>query len=287
MQGQIWVESTKGVGSCFYFQLTFPKQVITELSVTNDILGKDLLNKKLLQNSHILVAEDDIVNQKIYEHIFKTHNIQYTIVPNGLEALTLIQKHEYDFILLDENLPLMKGREVITKLASFIDYPNKYIPIIRVSGAINVDLDTLFKIQKPFEEFELINALIAAKKVYLKEYIKNTFDLSFFKFKNKLNTNLILDVSHIFYHELSINLDKIKLAYQQHEYFEIINTIHKIKPNIAMFGLDTVYHKFSIWEKLEFKEFTQEIILQIEEEIKMFQKQLLKINVFFELKIND
>ena len=60
---------------------------------------------------HILVAEDNPVNQKLAEKILKKLGYQAQIVENGLEALHQLEQKKYDVILMDVQMPKMDGFE--------------------------------------------------------------------------------------------------------------------------------------------------------------------------------
>ena len=64
---------------------------------------------------HILLAEDNVVNQKVATHILHRMGYRADVVANGLEVLAAIALQTYDLIFMDVQMPEMDGLEA-TKL---------------------------------------------------------------------------------------------------------------------------------------------------------------------------
>jgi CheY-like chemotaxis protein len=99
--GELDVKSEENVGTTF--SLTIPTQK-AEPVVKNE--GHvDLLPM------HILLAEDNPINQKVVSAMLKKHNHNVEIANNGLEAVSLAGEKPFDLILMDMNMPEMNGLE--------------------------------------------------------------------------------------------------------------------------------------------------------------------------------
>ena len=59
----------------------------------------------------LLVAEDNLINQKLILHILNRLGYTPDMAGNGLEALEAVQKYCYDIILMDVQMPEMDGLE--------------------------------------------------------------------------------------------------------------------------------------------------------------------------------
>lgn len=64
----------------------------------------------------VLLAEDNLVNQKLAVRILEKHGHHVEVVVNGLEAFNEIKKNKYDVILMDVQMPVMGGFEATEKI---------------------------------------------------------------------------------------------------------------------------------------------------------------------------
>jgi two-component system, sensor histidine kinase and response regulator len=75
--------------------------------VTQSSLRENTADKKL----HILLAEDNPVNQKLAIRLLEKRGHQVVLAGNGLEALSALEAGSYDLVLMDVQMPIMDGLE--------------------------------------------------------------------------------------------------------------------------------------------------------------------------------
>ncbi|KAF0196634.1 MAG: two-component hybrid sensor and regulator [Bacteroidetes bacterium] len=78
----------------------------------------------------ILIAEDNVLNQKIIEILIKRMGWNYTLVADGVEAVEECMKGDYDVILMDIDMPQMNGWEATVEIRR----KKKSIPIIALTA---------------------------------------------------------------------------------------------------------------------------------------------------------
>ncbi len=77
-----------------------------------------------------MVAEDNLINQKTAQVIFKNLGYEIDIAANGLEALKMTKANPYDIIFMDIMMPEMDGWEATKKIRDH----GVQIPIIALTA---------------------------------------------------------------------------------------------------------------------------------------------------------
>jgi len=87
-------------------------------------------------NLTVLVAEDNLINQKLIKNILAKMGISVYLVDNGKEALDARQTQQaYDLIFMDIQMPVMSGMEATAKILSYERANHKkHIPIIALTA---------------------------------------------------------------------------------------------------------------------------------------------------------
>jgi signal transduction histidine kinase/CheY-like chemotaxis protein len=87
------------------------------------------------KNVHVLVAEDNKINQKLILNVLNRLGIEVTIANNGQEALERRMKNEYDMIFMDIEMPVMGGMEATGQIISYERKNHKpHIPIVALTA---------------------------------------------------------------------------------------------------------------------------------------------------------
>jgi signal transduction histidine kinase/DNA-binding response OmpR family regulator len=74
------------------------------------------LREERARSRNVLVAEDNIVNQKLIKALLERQGFSPRIVSNGLEAVSAIREQHFDLILMDVQMPQMDGLEATVEI---------------------------------------------------------------------------------------------------------------------------------------------------------------------------
>lgn len=90
----------------------------------------------------VLVAEDSSVIQNLTKKILQMQSYQISSVKNGKQVLDVLQKENFDIILMDINMPVMDGMECSRNIRALDDPEKSKIPIVAITGnAQNYSID--------------------------------------------------------------------------------------------------------------------------------------------------
>ena len=134
MGGAIYVNSIHGQGSMFVFTVTLEvtSQSIIDQSVLIINENKDTpVEKRQLK---ILLAEDNLINQKITVAFLKRLGHLVDIADNGRIAIEKFQSHSYDLILMDIQMPEVSGFEATSAIRDIEKKSSNHVPIIALTA---------------------------------------------------------------------------------------------------------------------------------------------------------
>ncbi|MCL7463220.1 response regulator [Pseudomonas sp. NW5] len=85
-----------------------------------------------LRGAHLLLVEDNLVNQEMAQEILSRAGLQVDVAANGAEALAMLARNRYDGVLMDCQMPVMDGFEATRRLRQQPDFAD--LPVIAMTA---------------------------------------------------------------------------------------------------------------------------------------------------------
>lgn len=167
MGGRIWMESPwtdkdgqQRSGSRFHFTMRFEKCAQVEAAKAGPAAGREEHSLK------VLVAEDNVVNQKLIQLLLEKRKHSVCVVANGVEALERLAAEAFDVLFLDLQMPELDGMETCKRIRAAEKTTGAHLPIIALTAhAMSRDREMCLKagmdgyLSKPIQVPELVAAL--------------------------------------------------------------------------------------------------------------------------------
>ncbi len=161
--GEIRVESEPEKGSRFIFNLYFG---VPDQQVSGKLTGAAETFKGL-EGKRILVAEDNKINFFVANKFLIGWGMIVSQAENGQLALEMIEKEEFDLVLMDLHMPILDGIEATRIIRNSANPKIKDIPIIALTAAIMSeshdkieDLNINDYVLKPFKPQDLYERIL-------------------------------------------------------------------------------------------------------------------------------
>ncbi|MCP4765915.1 MAG: EAL domain-containing protein [Gammaproteobacteria bacterium] len=268
MKGELDIVSESGVGSTFWVSL--PHVAMSESASEASIVKLDVganASRGNENNSRILVAEDNPINQELMAAQLNILGYQADYAVNGAQALADWQQGDYGLLLTDIRMPEMNGYELVKEIRQLEHVSGRRAPVIAITAnALEADVEKCFAvgvddvIPKPVELEDLRTALdkwvpmeeikparktdtgvgkqSSAAAIDFDVLTQSTGD------KPELHRNLLKS----FAETLDDDLDNIQQAFAWKNSEQIVEYCHKLKSSSRSLGVTSMA---DICEQLE------------------------------------
>ena len=247
---------------------------LTEKNQSTDsgILTSSSPNFATKSKLRILLAEDNLVNQKVALKQLQNLGYKADVVANGKEVLQLLEKVPYDLILMDCQMPILDGLETTKEIHRWQEhtFPLRRRPVVIAMTAnamkedkemcLNAGMDDY--LSKPVFKEKLAATLEHWTGVILSQQEAMVYEQT-------VSTDLAIDWEHL--HRISGNdtefelnllelcvedikprLEIIKAAIASHDFGQIAREAHHLKGASANIGATAMYQTADKLEKLAY-----------------------------------
>jgi CheY-like chemotaxis protein/HPt (histidine-containing phosphotransfer) domain-containing protein len=257
--GTIQLKSSEGQGTTFTIDLTF--EVGTEADLdrkkTPQEKQKEETREIDLSPYRLLLVEDNEVNLLYSKMVLEKWGVKIDTANNGLEALEMLKKNDYDLILMDVLMPTMNGFEATHFIRTNFKSPKSETKIIAITAnAIKGDYEKCIEagmddyLSKPFKPDELKATITRqlgiqeeskpAKKVDPVNAEDKFTNLSYLKEISDNDPAFVTEMIRSFIEQSPKDLETIRESMNSEDWEKVADTAHKIKPSITFMGINSI-----------------------------------------------
>jgi CheY-like chemotaxis protein len=136
-------------------------------NIAPELVKESTARQETKFDAHVLVTEDNIINQKLIKRILEEHGITVDLASNGLESFEKRRSGNYDLLFMDIQMPVMDGIEATHEILDYEeDEELAHVPIVALTAnALKGDRERFLSegmdeyITKPIETTELLYIL--------------------------------------------------------------------------------------------------------------------------------
>jgi chemosensory pili system protein ChpA (sensor histidine kinase/response regulator) len=124
----------------------------------------EAVQERVDRRAFALVVDDSITVRRVTQRLLERHGMRVATARDGVDALTILQDHVPDIVLLDIEMPRMDGYELATQIRA--DARLRDVPIVMITSrvgdkhrakAIEIGVDDY--LGKPYQESQLLDAI--------------------------------------------------------------------------------------------------------------------------------
>lgn len=280
-QGTVHVASKPGAGTTFTIMLPFgisTEQELVQGNVKQELEPNNLEN---YSGKHVLIVEDNDVNQRVLKYNLEQYNLDVTVVENGKEAIRWLEKNSTSLIMMDLHMPIMDGFQATDYIRRQLKLP---VPIVVLTASVLrnekqrcLQIGANDYVAKPFAPEELRRCLEkfllhrneaapAYQPVVAYSMDQPVFDISILLQLN--DYKVIKEIYKVFETMVPSGLEEMKQLAIKEDWKAVYALAHKLKSSLSIIQVKDLFSKMATIEaNARSQSQLQEILPMINESI--------------------
>lgn len=239
-----------------------------------------------LTGCHILLVEDDLINQRYVETLLNSFGAHCTVAENGQVAIHFLQDTLFDAILMDVEMPVMNGIDATKHIRDVLHFHD--LPIIGLTASVYgrrphtlIEIGMNEVVTKPFEATHLKKVLVdligkQGEVSTFEREIRDELHLGWMTEQAGGDAAFSKQLLEIFVAQFPDEMIRLEHAWQKQDWKMVQFVAHKLKSSLRLFGLEQTAW---ILDKLE-----QEIIAK--QTIRHAEKRFVEIQSALQSALN-
>jgi PAS domain S-box-containing protein len=248
-------------------QSTFLDAIMTSLGsaaalegVADSAVDQPHIPRPATRALKLLLAEDNVVNQRLAVSLLEKRGHRVTVVGNGREALHALDRERFDAVLMDVQMPEMDGFEATAAIRARESSTDQHIFILAMTAhALKGDRERCLSsgmdsyVVKPLKSRELFDALSHVGKPESEPpsepaVLMASCDLAEALRRVDGDTVLLKELAGLFFDELPARMSDLRRAVSARDEANTRRAAHFLKGSIGNFGADVAV---TVAEQLE------------------------------------
>ena len=259
MGGELVVKSQKDIGSTFTFMVELE-------SVQGNTKPKNKIEPQTIEHEiSVLVAEDNLMNQKYISTLLKKWKVSFDIANNGQEAIDKFQEKHFDLIFMDLSMPEVDGFEATRAIRKLSGGNDVKIVALTASSFLSkkkmaMDSGMNDFLSKPFVPQDLLKIFGKYKMIASENSNSNNnkMGMEFHESLDRVELEKIYGDDYEYAYQmfetfLSIITEQMNIfdsVVEAKDLLEIKRHAHKLKPTFTLVGLTPLSECCSIIERI-------------------------------------
>ncbi len=285
MKGAITVDTEKGRGTKFTFILPFEKGIDSDIpeDMVRPLISQGVSGVK------VLLVEDNALNQEVARLTLHHLKAEVDVAGDGEEALEMLQKNEYDIVLMDLQMPKIDGYETTIRVRNQL---KSNIPIVALTAnAIKGEREKCLEcgmndfVSKPFDEADILRVLVKYVECKKEVEIPSTrlYDLTKLHQLAHGDGSFVKKMLNLFILQCDQSIMEFNAAREAMDLESIKRTAHRIKPSVGNLRIDVLFQLLKSFEEISAdSSIDDELFIKISEVIDLLERVKLQIRIELE-----